>query len=100
MAQKYAVSCGGGLNHRIGLFDAYLIKENHLEACGGIAEAARRARELNPHLQLEIEVESIEQLQQAIDAGVDRALLDNFSLAENYNNCSTFGSIWINYMVL
>ena len=82
MAQKYAVACGGGLNHRIGLFDAYLIKENHLAACGGIAAAATKARALNPELLLEIEVESLDQLQQAIDAGVDRALLDNFSLEQ------------------
>jgi len=82
MAQKYAVTCGGGLNHRIGLFDAYLIKENHLAACGGIAAAAAAARALNPDLLLEIEVESIDQLKQAIDAGVDRALLDNFSLEQ------------------
>jgi len=82
MAQKYAVVCGGGLNHRIGLFDAYLIKENHLAACGGIAAAAAQARTLNPDLLLEIEVESIDQLKQAIDAGVDRALLDNFSLEQ------------------
>jgi len=82
MAQKYAVVCGGGLNHRIGLFDAYLIKENHLAACGGIAAAAAAARAKNPGLLLEIEVESIDQLKQAIDAGVDRALLDNFSLEQ------------------
>ena len=82
LAQKYAVSCGGGLNHRVGLFDAYLIKENHLAACGGIAAAAERARELNPDLLLEIEVESLEQLQQSIGAGVDRVLLDNFSIEE------------------
>ena len=79
-AQKYAVVCGGGSNHRIGLFDAYLIKENHLAACGGIAEAAARARQLHPEKLLEIEVETLEQLQLAIDAGVDRVLLDNFSL--------------------
>ena len=82
MAQKYAVTCGGGLNHRIGLFDAYLIKENHLAACGGIAAAAAQARALNPNLLLEIEVESIDQLKQAIDASVDRVLLDNFSLEQ------------------
>ena len=81
-AQKYAVVCGGGTNHRIGLFDAYLVKENHLAACGGIAPAAARARELHPDRLLEIEVETLEQLQQAIDAGVDRALLDNFPLAQ------------------
>ncbi len=81
-AQKYAVVCGGGTNHRIGLFDAYLIKENHLAACGGIAEAAARARQLHPDKLLEIEVETLEQLQQAIDAGADRVLLDNFSLEQ------------------
>lgn len=79
-AQKYAVLCGGGVNHRIGLFDAYLIKENHLAACGGIANAVARARQDNPGVFLEVEVESLEQLRQAIDAGVERALLDNFSI--------------------
>ena len=78
-AQKYAVVCGGGTNHRIGLFDAYLVKENHLAACGGIAEAAARARQLHADKLLEIEVENLDQLQQAIDAGVDRVLLDNFT---------------------
>ena len=82
VAQKYAVLCGGGSNHRIGLFDAFLIKENHLAASGGIANAVARAREIHPDKFLEVEVENLEQLQQAIDAGVDRALLDNFSLAD------------------
>ena len=81
-AQKYAVLCGGGHNHRIGLFDAYLIKENHLAACGSISAAAARARSSHPDKLLEVEVESLEQLVKAIDAGVDRVLLDNFSLAE------------------
>ena len=81
IAQKYAVLCGGGGNHRIGLFDAFLIKENHLAACGGIANAVTRAREMQPHKFLEVEVEDLQQLQQAIDAGVDRVLLDNFSIA-------------------
>jgi nicotinate-nucleotide pyrophosphorylase (carboxylating) len=81
VAQKYAVLCGGGSNHRIGLFDAFLIKENHLAACDGIANAVARAREMQPHKFLEVEVEDLQQLQQAIDAGVDRVLLDNFSLA-------------------
>lgn len=79
-AQKYAVICGGGSNHRIGLFDAYLIKENHLAACGGIAPAAARARQLHADKMLEIEVENLEELRQAIEAGADRVLLDNFSL--------------------
>lgn len=81
VAQKYAVLCGGGSNHRIGLFDAFLIKENHLAASGGIANAVARAREMHPHKFLEVEVEDLQQLQQAIDAEVDRVLLDNFSLA-------------------
>jgi nicotinate-nucleotide pyrophosphorylase (carboxylating) len=81
VAQKFAVLCGGGSNHRIGLFDAFLIKENHLAACGGIADAVARAREIHPRKFLEVEVEDLQQLQQAIDAGVDRVLLDNFSLA-------------------
>lgn len=80
LAQKYAVACGGGLNHRIGLFDAYLIKENHLQACGGIDNAVSRARQQNPELPIEVEVENLFQLQQAIDAGANRALLDNFSI--------------------
>ena len=80
--QKYAVVCGGGSNHRIGLFDAFLIKENHLAASGGIAQTVARARQMHPQKLLEVEVENQEQLQQAIDAAVDRALLDNFSLAE------------------
>lgn len=80
VAQKYAVLCGGGSNHRIGLFDAFLIKENHLAAGGGIAATAARARQLHPDKLLEVEVENLEQLQQAIDAGIDRALLDNFEL--------------------
>ena len=80
VAQKYAVRCGGGENHRIGLFDAYLIKENHLAACGGIANAVERARGLNPGKLLEVEVENLDQLQQAIDAKVDRVLLDNFTI--------------------
>ena len=82
IAQKYAVLCGGGSNHRIGLFDAYLIKENHLEAGGGIAGTVARARELHPDKLLEVEVENLTQLQEAIDAGVDRAMLDNFSVMQ------------------
>ena len=80
LAQKYAVKCGGGMNHRSGLFDAYLIKENHLAACGSIRQAVERGRALHPNRLLEVEVETLEQLQQAIDTKVDRALIDNFSL--------------------
>ena len=82
IAQKYAVMCGGGTNHRMGLYDAYLIKENHLAAGGGIAATVARARSAHPDTLVEVEVESFEQLQQAIIAGVDRALLDNFTVAE------------------
>ena len=81
-AQKYAVLCGGGSNHRIGLFDAYLIKENHLEAGGGIAKTVASARQLHPHKLLEVEVENLTQLHEAIDAGVDRVMLDNFSVMQ------------------
>jgi len=81
-AQKYAVQCGGGMNHRIGLFDAYLIKENHLAASGSIKAAVQRGRELKAECLLEVEVENLNQLQQAIDVKVDRALLDNFTIAQ------------------
>lgn len=81
MAQKYAVSCGGCENHRIGLFDAFLIKENHINACDGIQHAVNEARFHNPELQVEVEVEDMDELQQAIDAGADRVLLDNFDIA-------------------
>lgn len=80
LAQKYAVSCGGCSNHRIGLFDAFLIKENHIAACGGIAAAVNAARESAPGKPIEIEVESLDELEQAIAAAADRVMLDNFSL--------------------
>lgn len=80
LAQKYAVRCGGGHNHRIGLFDAVLVKENHIIAAGGIGAAVAAARRLHPALLLEVEVEGLDELQQALDAGVDRIMLDNFSL--------------------
>jgi nicotinate-nucleotide pyrophosphorylase (carboxylating) len=80
LAQKYAVICGGGFNHRIGLFDAILIKENHIHAAGGIAQAIAAARFNNPYMAVEIEVENIDQLQQAIAAHIERVLLDNFDL--------------------
>ena len=80
LAQKYAVSCGGCSNHRIGLFDAFLIKENHIAACGGIAAAVNAARESAPGKPVEIEVESLDELEQAIAAAADRVMLDNFSL--------------------
>lgn len=80
MAQKYAVSCGGCENHRLGLFDAFLIKENHINACDGIKNAISEARFCNPDLNVEVEVENMDELQQAIDAGADRVLLDNFDI--------------------
>ncbi|KJV30951.1 carboxylating nicotinate-nucleotide diphosphorylase [Luteibacter yeojuensis] len=80
-AQKYAVRCGGGTNHRIGLFDAMMLKENHIIAAGGIPNAVRDARRIHPSLPLIVEVETLAELAQAIDAGADRALLDNFTPA-------------------
>jgi nicotinate-nucleotide pyrophosphorylase (carboxylating) len=80
LAQKYAVSCGGGTNHRIGLFDAVLIKENHIIAAGSIANAVKSAREQFPQLKLEVEVETLDELQQAIIAHADIALLDNMTI--------------------
>lgn len=79
-AQKYAVTCGGGKNHRIGLFDAYLIKENHILACGGIPEAISEARRLNPDKPVEVEVESLAELEQALAARADIVMLDNFDI--------------------
>jgi nicotinate-nucleotide pyrophosphorylase (carboxylating) len=79
-AQKYAVTCGGGKNHRIGLFDAYLIKENHILACGGINEAISEARRLNPGKPVEVEVESLAELEQALMASADIVMLDNFDV--------------------
>ncbi|MGR5064866.1 carboxylating nicotinate-nucleotide diphosphorylase [Photobacterium sp. DNB22_13_2] len=78
-ALKYAVTCGGGYNHRIGVFDAYLIKENHIIACGGIEQAISTAKQLNPGKPVEVETESLAELQQAIDAGADIIMLDNFT---------------------
>ena len=78
-AQKYAVTCGGGVNHRIGLFDAFLIKENHIAACGGISKAISTARINHSDKTVEVEVESIEELTQALNAGADIIMLDNFS---------------------
>lgn len=81
-AQKYAVTCGGCYNHRIGLFDAFLIKENHIMACGGIKQAINTAKRNEPGKPAEIEVETMEELQQALNAGADIVMLDNFSLED------------------
>jgi nicotinate-nucleotide pyrophosphorylase (carboxylating) len=82
LAQKYAVTCGGCHNHRIGLFDAFLIKENHIAACGGIAQAIQTAHSIAPGKPVEVEVESLEELQQALEAGADIIMLDELSLDE------------------
>ena len=79
LAQKYAVTVGGCSNHRIGLYDAFLIKENHIAACGGIALAVAKAREIAPEKLVEVEVETLEELHQALDAQADVVMLDNFS---------------------
>ncbi len=79
-AQKYAVLCGGGTNHRIGLFDAVLVKENHIIAAGSIAAAVAQARHTAEERMVEIEVENLAELEQALATDIDRVLLDNFSL--------------------
>ena len=79
-AQKYAVTCGGCFNHRIGLFDAFLIKENHIAACGGIRQAIEQARQSAPGKPIEIEIENLQELEQALTAKADRVMLDNFTL--------------------
>ena len=81
-AQKYAVSTGGGKNHRIGLYDAFLIKENHIAAAGSIANAVATARQNFPGKPVEVETENLTELQQALAAGADIIMLDNFSLAD------------------
>lgn len=82
LAQKYAVTCGGGHNHRIGLWDAFLIKENHIAACGGIQAAVAQARKLASDIPVEVEVETFEELDQALAAGADIIMLDNFALED------------------
>jgi len=82
LAQKYAVRCGGGTNHRIGLFDAVLVKENHIIAAGSIAAAISKAREIAGARMVEVEVENLDELQQAFATDIDRVLLDNFTLTD------------------
>lgn len=82
LPQKYAVQCGGGYNHRFGLYDAFLIKENHIAACGSIAAAVKAARKNHPDKPVEVEVENRDELQEALTAKVDTIMLDNFSLSE------------------
>lgn len=82
LAQKFAVRCAGGANHRIGLYDAYLIKENHIFACGGIEQAVKKAKQLNPGKTVEVEVENLDEFEQALTAEADIIMLDNFNLAD------------------
>ncbi|GGA96695.1 carboxylating nicotinate-nucleotide diphosphorylase [Agarivorans gilvus] len=79
-ASKYAVSCGGGTNHRFGLYDAFLIKENHIMACGSIQAAVEKARKIAPGKKVEVEVENLDELEQALVAGCDVVMLDNFTV--------------------
>ena len=81
-ATKYAVTCGGGHNHRFGLYDAFLIKENHIAAAGSITNAINQARAANASKLIEVEVENLQELQEALAAKVDRIMLDNFSLEQ------------------
>ncbi|QKI89354.1 carboxylating nicotinate-nucleotide diphosphorylase [Thiomicrorhabdus xiamenensis] len=80
LAQKYAVACGGAQNHRIGLYDAILIKENHIMAAGGINAAVTNAKRLYPSVKVEVETENLDEVQQALEAGADIIMLDNFSI--------------------
>ena len=81
--EKYAVRCGGGANHRFGLDDAILIKDNHVAACGGVGEAVRRARAAVGHMvRVEVEIDRLDQLDEALAEGPDIVMLDNFSLAD------------------
>lgn len=89
LAQKYAVTCGGGQSHRMGLYDAFLIKENHIMACGGITEAVLAAHRLAPGKQVEVETENLDELAQALAAGADVIMLDNFSLEDTRTAVAT-----------
>ena len=80
LAQKYAVICGGGRNHRLGLYDGVLIKENHIEAAGSIQAAVSKARRAHPAASVEVEVESLSELEDALAAAPDIVMLDNFDL--------------------
>jgi nicotinate-nucleotide pyrophosphorylase (carboxylating) len=82
LAQKYAVTCGGGGNHRVGLFDAILIKENHIKSAGSITAALQRAQDAGGEVLIEVEVENHDELLEVLDAGAARILLDNFSIDE------------------
>lgn len=83
IAQKYAVTCGGGENHRTGLFDAYLLKENHIAAAGGIEAGVAAAKQAHPEMPVEVETENLEELAQAIAAGAEIAMIDNYSVEDS-----------------
>lgn len=91
LAQKYAVRCGGGENHRLGLHDAFLIKENHIAAVGSIVDAIKAARALHKELPLQVEVENLHQLRECVEAGADSALLDNFDIKDLSEAARRFG---------
>lgn len=91
LAQKYAVTCGGCFNHRIGLWDAFLIKENHIAACGSIAEAIEAAHRIAPGKPVEVETENLDELAQALKAGADIIMLDEFSLEDMRTAVATTG---------
>ncbi|NCT78871.1 carboxylating nicotinate-nucleotide diphosphorylase [Pseudomonas stutzeri] len=82
LAQKYAIRCGKAQNHRLGLYDAFLIKENHIAACGGLIEAVARAQCLYPQRPVEVEVETLEELHLALGSGAQMIMLDNFTLED------------------
>ncbi|MCL4127177.1 UNVERIFIED_CONTAM: hypothetical protein GTU68_008952 [Idotea baltica] len=82
LAQKYAVKCGGGYNHRVGLFDAFLIKENHIRSAGNISKAVARANDIAKDKMVEVEVTNLDELNQAIEAKADIVMLDNFSIQD------------------
>ena len=92
LAQKYAVTCGGGTNHRVGLFDAILIKENHIKGAGSITAALQTAQGLENDVLIEVEVESHDELLEALDAGAARVLLDNFSVEDLHRAVKTNAS--------
>ena len=91
LAQKYAVTCGGCFNHRIGLWDAFLIKENHIAACGSIAKAIEAAHRIAPGKPVEVETENLDELEQALRAGADIIMLDEFSLEDMRTAVATTG---------
>ena len=92
LAQKYAVTVGGAQNHRVGLYDAFLIKENHIMAAGSIENAIKQAQTIAPGKTIEVETESLAEVEQAVIAGADIIMLDNFSLSMMEEAVATYGS--------